>query len=262
MAAQFLGDRLDLPGRDALHVHLGQRRHGRLLGALIAFEEFGREPPVSGLRHAQLELAHPGDEGAAVIAGAVTEPGCGALALFGPERVGHLGFQHLLHHRANDLAQAVRALRKEFVDGGDRGLSFTLGHDGVPHRESVTSTSPACHDRLSPSAILQNLQHTTLLHWGGADAVVWPRTCAWRRHGFVNLAARRPKRVRGVSRALDRVSTGPLWTDFVFITIAALLAATWRSCNYLEGRAGFRRVTSRIDSRQPRRPSQRALPDR
>src|ERR1700722_17705086 len=141
--------------------HLGQRRHERLLGALIAFEEFGREPPVSVLRHAQLELAHPGDEGAAVIAGAVTEPGCGALALFGPERVGHLGFQHLLHHRANDLAQAVRALRKEFVDGGDRGLSFTLGHDGVPHRESVTSTSPACHDRLSPSAILQNLQHTT-----------------------------------------------------------------------------------------------------
>src|SRR3984885_1844197 len=46
-------------------------------------------------------------------------------------------------------------------NGGDRGLSFTLGHDGVPHRESVTSTSPACHDRLSPSAILQNLQHTT-----------------------------------------------------------------------------------------------------
>jgi hypothetical protein len=27
--------------------------------------------------------------------------------------------------------------------------------------ESVTSTSPACHDRLSPSAILQNPQHTT-----------------------------------------------------------------------------------------------------
>jgi len=30
-----------------------------------------------------------------------------------------------------------------------------------PLRESVTCTSPPCHDRLSPSANLQNLQHTT-----------------------------------------------------------------------------------------------------
>jgi hypothetical protein len=76
-----------------------------------------------------------------------------SLALRGPERVGHLGFQHLLHHRAHDLAQPVRALGEKLVDGDDRRPSFTLGHGGVPHRESVTSTSPACHDRLSPSAI-------------------------------------------------------------------------------------------------------------
>jgi hypothetical protein len=37
MAAEFLGDRLDLPGRDALHAHLGQ---SRLFGALITLEEF------------------------------------------------------------------------------------------------------------------------------------------------------------------------------------------------------------------------------
>ena len=37
MAAQLLGDRLHLSGRDALHVHLGQRRDQRLLGALIYF---------------------------------------------------------------------------------------------------------------------------------------------------------------------------------------------------------------------------------
>ena len=36
VAAQLLGDRLDLAGRDALHIHLRQRRHQRLLGALVA----------------------------------------------------------------------------------------------------------------------------------------------------------------------------------------------------------------------------------
>ena len=140
MAAQLLGDRLDLAGRDALHVHLGQRRHQRLLGALIALEELGREPSVAILRHPQLELAHPGDERAGVIAGAVAEPGGGPLALPSAERVGHLGFQHLLHHSADDLAQPVRALREKLVDGGDRRLSFTLGHGGIPPKESVTST--------------------------------------------------------------------------------------------------------------------------
>jgi len=41
MAAQFLGDGLDLAGRDALHGHLGQHRHQGLLGALVGFEELG-----------------------------------------------------------------------------------------------------------------------------------------------------------------------------------------------------------------------------
>ena len=75
VAAELLGDRLDLPGRDTLHVHFGQRRHQRLLGALIAFEKLSREAAVAILRHAQLQLADPGDEGARVIAGAVAEPG-------------------------------------------------------------------------------------------------------------------------------------------------------------------------------------------
>ena len=104
MAAELLGDRLDLTGRDALYVHLGKLRHQGLFGALVAFEEFGRKSSVAILRHPQLELAHPGDERAGVVAGAVAEPGGRALALLGPERVGHLGFQHLLHHRPNDLA--------------------------------------------------------------------------------------------------------------------------------------------------------------
>jgi hypothetical protein len=122
MAAQLLGDRLDLAGRDALHVHLGQRRHQGLFRALVAFEQFDREPTIPILRHAELELAHPGDEGAAIVPGAV--------ALFGPDRVSHLGFQHLLHHRAREFAQPIRALGEKLVDGCDRGLSSGLGHGG------------------------------------------------------------------------------------------------------------------------------------
>src|SRR5271165_471531 len=88
MAAQLLGDRLHLAGRDALHVHLGQRRHQRLLGTLVALGELGRKPSVAILRHAQLELAHAGHEGAGATAGAVAKPRDRALALLGPQRVG------------------------------------------------------------------------------------------------------------------------------------------------------------------------------
>jgi hypothetical protein len=98
---------IDLAGRDALHVHLGQRRRQGLFGALVAFEQLGREQSIAILRHSKLELAHPGDEGAGVIAGAVAEPSGPPIAFFGAKRVGHLGFLHLLHHRANNLAQAV-----------------------------------------------------------------------------------------------------------------------------------------------------------
>jgi hypothetical protein len=52
VAAQLLGDRLHLPGRDALDVHLGQHRHQRLLRALIALEQLGREAALPILRHA------------------------------------------------------------------------------------------------------------------------------------------------------------------------------------------------------------------
>src|SRR5580700_5274353 len=55
VAAQFLGDRLHLPCRDPLHIHLRQRRHQRLLGALVAFEELGGEPSIAILRHPQFK---------------------------------------------------------------------------------------------------------------------------------------------------------------------------------------------------------------
>src|SRR3546814_2670315 len=39
MAAQLFGDRLDLARRNALDIHLGQRRHQRLLRPLVALEQ-------------------------------------------------------------------------------------------------------------------------------------------------------------------------------------------------------------------------------
>jgi hypothetical protein len=74
VAAQLLRDRLDLAGRHALHVHLGQRGHERLLRALVALEQLGREAAVAVLRYPQLQLADPGDEGATVVTAAMAEP--------------------------------------------------------------------------------------------------------------------------------------------------------------------------------------------
>ncbi len=62
VAAELLGDRLDLPGRDALHVHLRQGGHQRPLRALVTLKQLGREATLPVLRHPQLELANPGDE--------------------------------------------------------------------------------------------------------------------------------------------------------------------------------------------------------
>lgn len=60
VAAELLADGLDLPGRDALHMHLHQGRHQRLLAALVTAEELGAETALPVLRHAQFEGAHAG----------------------------------------------------------------------------------------------------------------------------------------------------------------------------------------------------------
>ena len=94
--------------------------------------------PCPVLRNPQLKLANPGDQGAAVIARAIAEALRRALALRGTERLVHLGFEHLLHHRTDHFAQPVRVRQQNVFDGGDGGLTFSLGHGGVPSRELVT----------------------------------------------------------------------------------------------------------------------------
>jgi hypothetical protein len=72
MADQLLRDLLDLPGRDPLHVHLRKRRNQRLLRALIALKQLGREPPLAILRNSQLQLVDPRDQRARVTAADVS----------------------------------------------------------------------------------------------------------------------------------------------------------------------------------------------
>lgn len=80
MAAQLFRDRLDLPGRNALHIHLRKRRHQGPLGTLVALEQPGGEAAGPVLRNPQLKLADTGDKGAAIITRAIAEPLRCALA--------------------------------------------------------------------------------------------------------------------------------------------------------------------------------------
>jgi hypothetical protein len=103
VSAQLLGDRLHLPRRDTLDVHLREAGDERLLRALVAGEELGREAAIPVLGHPQLQLADAGHQRARVGARAIAAPGLAPLALRGAERVRHLGLQHLLERGAHDL---------------------------------------------------------------------------------------------------------------------------------------------------------------
>ena len=136
MAAQLLGDRLYLPRRHSLHVHFRQRRHQRTLGALIAFEQLGREPPGAVLRHAQLQLADPSDQRPAVIARPVALPARGPFAFLGAERLRHLRFEHLLQRRPHQRLQKLLVLRQNGFDVDRPSFTLPLGH-GVHPRQRI-----------------------------------------------------------------------------------------------------------------------------
>jgi hypothetical protein len=138
MTAQLLRDRLDLPGRHALHIHLRKRRHQGPLGTLVTLEQLGGEAAGTVLRNPKLKLADTGDKGAAVITRAIAQPLRCAFALRSAQRLFHLGLKHLLHHSADNVAQPVGVRNQNVFDGSAGGLTFSLGHGGVPSRESVT----------------------------------------------------------------------------------------------------------------------------
>jgi hypothetical protein len=101
--AQLLGDCLDLAGRDPLHIHLGQRRHQRLLRALPTLEQFRRETAAPILRHPQLQRPHTRP------AHAVLLPVCRLHHLFDAE-MEPVGPGHPLSHYRQGDDTATRKL--------------------------------------------------------------------------------------------------------------------------------------------------------
>jgi hypothetical protein len=128
MTAQLLGHGLDLAGGHALDVHLGQRRHQRLLRALVALEQLGGKAPVAVAWHAQLELANAGDEAAAVVAGAVTRALDRALTRCGADEFRHLGFQNFLQRLLEQPLELLTLLAQQCFNGNDG--RFNLGSGG------------------------------------------------------------------------------------------------------------------------------------
>lgn len=156
MAAQFLRHRLHLAGRDALHVHLDQRRHQCLLRTLVALKQLRREPASPILRNAKLQHPDPRHQLALVIAGPVTRPLRRPLPFLGPDRLRHLGFKNLLH----DTLQCWRKPSSSDNSNAFNSPLLSLTSRSVMAlplpRESVIATSPPCHGRspLRASAVL------------------------------------------------------------------------------------------------------------
>lgn len=85
---------------------------------LVALEQLGGEAPGPVLRNPQLELADPRHKGTAVIARAIAKPSGVRSPFEAPS------------------ASSISASSTSCITAG--GLNFSLGHGGVPSRESVT----------------------------------------------------------------------------------------------------------------------------
>jgi hypothetical protein len=132
VTAQLLGDRLDLPRRDPLHVHLGQSRHQRPLRTLVALEQLGGKPAVTILRHTQLQLADPRHQRSIVVPGPIAEPFVRPLTFGRADRLGHLGLQHLLQRRAHERPDKIRVRRDQRLEISNPSRTILCGHGVQP----------------------------------------------------------------------------------------------------------------------------------
>jgi hypothetical protein len=111
-----------------LHVHLRQSRHQRLLAALVSLEQIRREPPLPVLGNAQFQPADPSYQPAPVIPAPVALPLSRPFVPFGPNRLGHLCFHHLLQHLLNQrLQKGPLSLQQRFIVHATR-VTFPPGH--------------------------------------------------------------------------------------------------------------------------------------
>src|SRR6516162_6208598 len=149
VAAQLLSNRLDFAGRNPLHVHLCQCGNQRPLRALVALEQFGREPALAILRHPQLELANPRDQGPVVIARAVAQTARCPLA---PSRPPAPASSPLRAPPGAPSAPAPGGTPRPPPEGLSRRSSQTYlscrSWCASSPKDPVTVQSPAYHDHL------------------------------------------------------------------------------------------------------------------
>ena len=175
MPAQCLGHRLDLARRNPLHVHLSQGADQRLLRALIARKQFGREPPHAILRHPQLQRAHPGVQQTAIVAAAVRHPRRSPLALLRADRLAHLRLERRLNLRFNRRTSEILVAGQQSFQVDNFPLPSPLVMVCTPSR--VGDVEHHQHAMTLPvSAFLLNLQHIMPRCEGDAKAGV-SQTC-------------------------------------------------------------------------------------
>jgi hypothetical protein len=107
--------------------------HYALYGLDLSAIDRKRSSPRSGLLPGVLVwLGHPAAGSSCV------EPSAEEASRENAHRVGggHFGLEYLLHHGTDHLVQTLRVRKQNVFDGSAGGLTFTLGHGGVPSRES------------------------------------------------------------------------------------------------------------------------------
>ena len=153
--------RVETPCTDHLH----QRGDQRLLAALVAGEEFGRERPVPVLRHPELKRPHA--RGQRAWSGAVAIPGAPLAALVPPrpEMGGHLLLQDRLHRPLHDPAQEARIVQQDRLCQAAPVGTIALGHRHS-RRDSGANTPLSWRTVATPVTrssppLLQNYRDTT-----------------------------------------------------------------------------------------------------
>src|SRR6516225_2579301 len=164
MPDKLLGDRLHLPRRNALNIHLRKRRKQRFVRTLIALEQLGGEPSLAVLRDTKLDLSKPRHEPSRIIARPVAESAFRAFALFRAHGFRHLGFEHFLQYVPEQLLEPLPIRQKRLFRYLYASSIFELGHGGLLLWSGSRNNHRTYHDRRTLKArlkILLNLQHTT-----------------------------------------------------------------------------------------------------
>jgi hypothetical protein len=132
-AKQPLQDIDDAPGRDPLHVHLGQRQVQGLPGARAALQRTRVEAAAADLGHVEGHFADSGQDGLGLEAVGVVAPRGVAFVGASAKVLGPLHLGNLVDQDAQRLAGAVQAVGQQRLKGGGQGMFFDfLCHGRVP----------------------------------------------------------------------------------------------------------------------------------